>query len=218
VLHRRIQRLVADSPQIASAWLLDAEGGTIAENWSHPPRTQASARGRAYFQAHLAGERGLHVGELAHGLHAQAMRFTLSRPVLAPDGTLVGVAVAGVFSNYFAGVYADAGLGGSTRFTLLRANGDALAVWPPDWQLLPRAVERAPQPDGVHLLPDLDGQARLVAARTLPNHAAHILVSQPVQALLADWRDRTLLSGGAMAPAARRPRRARRAWQPRRAA
>jgi PAS domain S-box-containing protein len=198
-LHRQIQRLVADSPQIASAWLLDPAGDAIAENWSHPPRTQANAMGRAYFQAHLAGERGLHVGELSVGPNTGRMRFTLSRPVLVPDGRVAGVAVAGVFSDYFAGVYAEAGLGDSTRFTLLRGNGDPLVVWPPAAPDPPQVLERPPTRDGVHLMPDLTGQMRLVAARTLPNHAAHILVSQPLRALLADWRERTLLSGSAMA-------------------
>jgi PAS domain S-box-containing protein len=198
-LHRQIARLVSDSPQIASAWLLDAEGATLAENWSHPPRTQASARARGYFQVHLAGMQGLHVGELSHGPHAGSMRFTLSRPVLSADGQFAGVAVAGVFSDYFARVYAEVGLGDSTRFTLLRANGDPLAVWPQAEQAPPRVLERPPPRDGVHLVPDLSGEMRMVAAWTLPNHAASILVSQPLRALLADWRERTLLSGGAIA-------------------
>jgi PAS domain S-box-containing protein len=198
-LHRQIVRLVADSPQIASAWLLDAEGATVAENWSHPPRTRAAALQRGYFQAHLAGERGLHVGELAAGPHAGRMRFTLSRPVLTGDGGFAGVAVAGVFSDYFAGVYAETGLGDGTRFTLLRGNGDALAVWPAAEGATPRVLDHPPARDGIHLMPDLTGETRLVAARTLPNHAGNILVSQPLRALLADWRERTLLSGTAMA-------------------
>ena len=199
-LHAVLRDLIADSPQIGSAWVMDATGTTIAENWAFPPLSRGPFRERPYFQAHLNGERGLHVGPAAIGPTMRRQRFTLSRPLLDPDGGFGGVATVGVFSDYFAGIYGEAGLGRSARFVLLRTDGAPLAVWPP---------EGGPgDPEARHPLPPLDqaggavqetADGLLVATRRLQRFPVLLAVSQPVEEVLAPWRERTLRSGGVMA-------------------
>ncbi|WP_167767138.1 PAS domain S-box protein [Jannaschia formosa] len=174
-LFSQLNRLKGDSPQISSAWVMDADGVTIAESWTHPPATQGSFSHRQYFQAHLAGERGLHIGPLAVGGSSGRPRFTLSRGLFDQTGGFLGVAAAGVFSEYFSELYSRAGPGSGARLSLTRRDGAVLAEWPPD-------------------APDEAGDV-LMAERVLPEYPIRIRVSRPQSKVLAPWRMRSALTG-----------------------
>jgi hypothetical protein len=60
-LHRQLQDAVQDSPQLASAWVLDADGGTVAESGDDTPLPAGSFVPGEYFQAHRDGEAGSHI-------------------------------------------------------------------------------------------------------------------------------------------------------------
>ncbi len=194
-LHQVLARIVSGSAQLASAWVMDADGYTIAENWRHPPLTTGSFATRPYFQAHLNGERALHIGELAIGPNASRLRFTMTRPLLLADGRFAGVAATGVFSEHFAAVYAEAGLGDAAQLALYRADGAPLAIWPAPVTAVPPLRADLPAPGTVGLTPD----GHLVATRRLERFPVVLVVSQPVQAVLAPWRQRARLSGGVLA-------------------
>ncbi len=204
-LHERLKAILDGSRQLPSAWVMDAEGHTIAETWAHPPLTTGSFAHRSYFQAAQAGDDGLHVGLLGMGQNMGRRRFTLSRPLLAPDGSFAGVVATAVYSDYFAEIYADAALGADARLLLFRIDGAPLAIWPPLRGEMPRELPgelpgdpTAPGP----LLPEpgdgrlVEEETRLVALRRLERYPVGLLVSRSRRAVLADWRQRTWRSGG----------------------
>ena len=200
-LHAVLRSLVDDSPQLGSAWLMDAEGVTLVENWSYPPRTVGAFAQRPYFRAHQQGEQGLHVGTIGIGTQMGQARFTLSRPLRDEQGRFAGVAVAGVYSAYFADVYAESGLGPATRFALFRADGAPLAIWPPP---PPEALQMPVALDGP-LPPRGAGEVRetaagtLLAVRGLESYPVALAVTQPLDEILGEWRRRTWRSGAVLA-------------------
>jgi PAS domain S-box-containing protein len=177
-LHSQMNVLKGNSPQISSAWVMGRDGVAVAETWVHPPAATGSFAQREYFQAHLAGEKGLYFGPLATGGTSGRARFTLSRGVFAEDGTLRAVVVAGIFSEYFSSLYAQAQPGAGARMSLTRLDGTPLAVWPAD-----PAAET--------------GGASLVSEAMLDDYPVHIRVSRTVDAVLAPWRWRSALTGAA---------------------
>ncbi len=196
-LHEELRAITDGSPQLGSAWVMDAEGVTVAENWGFPPRLLGSFAHRPYFRAHEAGERGLHVGPLAVGPNMGRLRFTLSRALLAPDGSFAGVAATGVFSDYFAEVYAGAGLGRGARFALVRTDGAPLAIWPPpaDGAVIAPDIP-LPLPGAGEALVRETADGTLLALRRLERFPVALMVSQPRDEVLGEWRDRTWRSGG----------------------
>lgn len=194
-LHQVLARIVDGTAQLSSAWVLDAEGYTTAENWSFPPLTTTSFAIRPYFQAHRNGERGLYIGQLAIGPQTRRLRFTMSRPLLTPEDAFAGVAATGVFSEHFAAVYAEAGLGDAAQLALYRADGAPLAIWPPPEGMAPPL--RADLPPAGSIGQTEDGH--LVATRRLERFPVVLVVSQPMQAVLAEWRQRAWLGGATLA-------------------
>jgi len=52
-----MRRLIRDSPQLASAWILDARGINVLDSWTFPsPPRQMSTR--PYFLKHAQGAKG----------------------------------------------------------------------------------------------------------------------------------------------------------------
>jgi len=180
-LHEQLALLVAGSPQTGSAWVTDQNGFIVAENGTHPPLSQVSLAHRGYFQAHQRGDRGPYIGLVIIGPASAGPRFTISRALLDANGRFAGVAAAGVSSEYFANIYAEARLGQGARFALLRSGGEPLASWPPE-----------PADDNA-------ADAMLRAERRLPAYPALVVVSQPVADALAAWHRRTAISGAAVA-------------------
>lgn len=200
-LHERLKAILDGSRQLPSAWVMDAEGHPIAETRAHPPLATGSFAHRPYFHAARAGDRSLHVGVLGMGQTTGRLRFTLSRPLLASDGSFAGVAAAGVYSDYFAEIYAEAALGADARFLLFRADGAPLAIWPPVRGAVPDELPGDPAASGP-LLPEpgagrlVEEETRLVALRRLERYPVGLVVSRSRNAVLADWRRRTWRSGG----------------------
>lgn len=176
----QMRRLIGSSPQISSAWIMDADGKTLVESWEQPPRSTGTYAHRAYFKAHANGLDSLYIGPLQVGGASGRQRFTLSRKITRSDGSFGGVAVAGVFADYFADVYWRAGLGGTGRFRLSSSDGAPLAEWPADVRPM-----------------SSDGPATLSAEHALERYPVRIVVSRPYEDVLAPWRARAI--GGGLA-------------------
>jgi two-component sensor histidine kinase len=100
-----IRQLMQGSPQVSSVWICSADGVTILESWGFPSRA-ASCANREYFRERLQGVEGPRLQGLEQGSITSKPRFTLTRDVRNPDGTLKAVAVVGIYSDYFAELYA----------------------------------------------------------------------------------------------------------------
>ncbi len=183
-LHNQMRRLAAGSPQIASTWILGPTGGHVAESWAYPASATSNFAFREYFQTHLKGEAGLHIGTFGVGGDQQRPRFTLSRPIVRPDGSFGGVVVVAVLGEYFEKVYRMTDLGPGGYLCLVTESGALLAEWP---QRNVNEREAA--------IP----AAELKVERTLERFPARVVVSMSQDAALGGWRTRMMLTGGVSA-------------------
>jgi hypothetical protein len=128
-IHLELVELVSRSPIIQSAWVLDGAGNAVAENWSHPMRPGNYAH-REYYQGHLDGSRATVVEPLMIGTTTQRPRFTVSRAIRPPDGSLRGVVVVGIFNQYFEDVFSGAVSWASAEGAMRQVDGSLLALVP----------------------------------------------------------------------------------------
>jgi PAS domain S-box-containing protein len=201
----RLRAAVESSPQIGSAWVLDAYGNNLLDSWSWPPRPSNGSQ-RGYFQEHKNGRRDLYIGPPEPGSVTGTNRFTLSRPLLDEQGDLEGVAVVAVYGQYFEQFYREAGLAPGSAIRLMTAGGTVLAAWPADASpeqdegfalLVERLREGAL---GTVFLAE-HGVERVLAYRALSAVPVAVGVLAPLEPALAAWRGRTLRSGLVLAAA-----------------
>lgn len=198
VIHDRLRALVDATPAITSLWILDADGMTVLETAQHPPRRDSGAH-RPYFLEHRARRQGLRVDPVAIGTRSGRPRFTISRPLWSEDGTFRGVVVAGVYSNYFRDLYAEAGLGAGSVVALLTDGGEVLARWPPDESDDRGAVGAIARRSGGRQSGEVttrdDEGSRLVSYRRLSQLPVVVMASAQMDDVLAPWRLRAVETG-----------------------
>jgi two-component sensor histidine kinase len=191
----RFHELVQGNNVIAAAWVVDAQGMNIADSWSYPPR-HVSAADRPYFKAHLAGTSDpLVAGDDRPGSVTGKERFTVSRAVRNPDGSIKAVVAVGVLQSTFDTLYKEAVTWPGARAGLYTTNGDVLARI----RTVPRAspgfisemnARVAAEPNGTALVMQ-DTEPRIVSwSRSAIHPAVFATSSQPVTDALQQWQAR----------------------------
>jgi two-component sensor histidine kinase len=109
-----MRRLLRDSPQLASAWIVDAGGIGVLDTWAFPsPPRQISTR--PYFRKHAQGAKGPVITGRQVGSVNGKERFTLSRDVRDSSGSLRAVMVVAIYTSYFSDLYGHLAERTSTR-------------------------------------------------------------------------------------------------------
>src|SRR5712691_4053600 len=132
-LHVRIAQQIEGLPQVAAAWVIDANGRELVSARVFPVNSDLDHTGRDDFRA-LQDAR-LHTfvwALLARSLHGDMQPyFTVSQRREAPDGSFRGVIVVAVSGAYVASFY-NSLLGGSAQYaaSVLREDGKRLASYP----------------------------------------------------------------------------------------
>lgn len=199
-LHLQLRQLMAGSPQLGAAWLLDAEGVLVADTWQSVPMPVSFAH-RGYFQAHRDGHKELLIEAASPGAMGDRERFTLSRAIRGGDGEFRGVVVVGIDSDHFADLYRDADPAKDMRSSLHLLDGSLLASWPPmserfnpSWRLdLSRRI-RLGEDEGSDVVQRED-RSNVVAWKRLAEIPVFVVAAQPIAAALADWRARATFGG-----------------------
>lgn len=193
LLHSRADAM----PQVAGLYLTTRDGtlrdGDGSANLGHPPPA-ALALLDAY-AAHPAPEPRISVPTRAADGRAVAY---LVRPLLAHDGTLLGLAIAGLDLDYFEGFYRSVRLAEHGSVALRRTDG-TLLLRAPDMPAHPAAGTGTATPAALAAagrhpglttameITDADGQPRLAALRTLIGYPLVVGVSVSKSAVLASW-------------------------------
>ena len=109
-LHQRLARLTASLPQVKSTWIFDARGRALANSLVSPP-PDIDFSDRDYFNAHVSGDVGTHIGNTLtpRPPYQGAAFFGVSRRRQSEDGSFAGVIQASVFPEYFENFYARIG-------------------------------------------------------------------------------------------------------------
>ncbi len=133
-LHEHIARQIADLPQVAAAWVIDANGHEMVSARVYPVNQQLDHADRDDFRALRDGRGRTYIAAVrARSLDRGDYQayFTVSRRRETADGRFDGIIVVAVSGNYFASFY-NSLLGGSAQYTasVLRDDGTSLARYP----------------------------------------------------------------------------------------
>jgi signal transduction histidine kinase len=197
-LHERMAEQIAELPQVAAAWVIDADGHELASARVFPVNRQIDLSDREDFQA----LRGGHMKTFIQAVRARSLEgggyqsyYTVSQRRSSPDGSFRGIIVVAVSGPYFASFY-NSLLGSSAQYTasVLREDGTTLARYP-------ETEAPPPKQENEWLANALAGKAisgvvatgsglwqgRLVAYKRLANYPVYVTVGRTRAAITRDW-------------------------------
>ncbi|MGE5537051.1 MAG: sensor histidine kinase [Gemmatimonas sp.] len=200
-IFERLRDLAAKTPVVSSAWVVDAGGTSRLDTWTFPARP-IDATGRSYYQKHVAGAANpVIAADTTPGTITGLPRFTLSKALRNPDGSIHAIIVVGIWSEVFDTLYNEVATWPEARAGLY-ASGEILArlrTQPQASDEFIGEVYRRVQSSDSGWAQVPDGEAmRLVSwqrAKTFP--AVYGTSSQGVKAALAEWRIRSIAVGAA---------------------
>ncbi len=197
-LHERMAQQIADLPQVAAAWIIDADGHELASARVFPVNRQLDLSDREDFQALRGGRMRTFIQAVrARSLEGGTYQpyFTVSKRRRSPDGSFRGIVVVAVSGPYFASFY-NSLLGSSAQYTasVLREDGTTLARYP-------ETAAPPPQREDEPLAKAIAGKAmsgviaggtgfwqgRLVAYKRLANYPVYVTIGRTRASITNDW-------------------------------
>ncbi|MBW6390182.1 cache domain-containing protein [Billgrantia antri] len=122
----RSLKAMADAlPQVSALLIFSAEGELRSFTQQFPPPS-GNYSFRDYFQAHQAGKRRHHLGELVEAATSGKPIFTYSQRLTDDDGNFAGVILASLEIDYFRSFYRSLDLGPGAAVGLWRRDGNLL--------------------------------------------------------------------------------------------
>ena len=201
-LHERIAQQIEGLPQVAAAWVIDANASELVSARVFPVDRDLDHSGRDDFRAlQDAGIRSfiwaLRARNLGNGDYQPY--FTVSQRRQAPDGRFRGVIVVAVSGAYVASFY-NSLLGGSPQYaaSVLRDDGTTLARYPeraeppaPRQQEEKLATAIAEKSTGGVIASGTPfrGDGGLVAYKRLANYPVYVTIGRTGASIVGEWLD-----------------------------
>jgi diguanylate cyclase (GGDEF)-like protein len=198
-LQKLLQEQVAELPQLAGLFVLDAEGNILVSSQERSFASNFS--GRVYFQHHRQHrERTPFIGPLVQNPNG-AWRLSVSRRIDRPDGSFGGVMVAGIDITYFRNFYDSFNIGENGLIILGLNNGTMLMRRPflersigfnlTDVPIFRDYVSK--NQNGTHTAPStVDGHDRINAYRHFSQFPLFVSVALSKDEVLESWINDTL--------------------------
>lgn len=194
-LHRELQSRIIGVPQISGMAVVDDTGQIVAGAVRSQP-TRENLGQYDFFRRHrdFAGNT-LYVSPPRPSLLDGLPIIPVSRRLSAPDGSFLGVVVAGIPTEYFHRLFERAQPPEDGAFALFRTDGVLLARTPPTETTVighsfPERPELQPgSPDiGTARGPSpVDGALRLIAFKRLSAYPLSVNVSRREDQVLSEW-------------------------------
>src|SRR6266436_10218348 len=198
-LHERIAQQIEGLPQVAAAWVIDANGRELVSARVFPVNRDLDQTGRDDFRA-LQDAR-LHTfiwALLARSLGGDMQPyFTVSQRREAPDGSFRGVTVVAVSGAYVASFY-NSLLGGSAQYaaSVLREDGKSLAHYPESTEpppsrqqddVLAAAIAAKATAGVISGGRPFSREGRLVAYERLANYPVYVTIERTRASIVGEW-------------------------------
>ncbi len=205
---RQLAALQKGLPEKGHLWII-AANGTPVLGTGRPLAHPVNVADRAYFRANRAGQ-DLVVGPLIISRMHHVPVFTVSRRITDAKGRFLGIALAGIRSDYFADFFKALNLGSRARIDIIDTKGRIIMIEPPlpiredhkvaAVQLLKAA---AAKPSGIlRVVSPYDGIERVFGYRTIPQYGVMVTCGVAVPDALATWHGATGVVLPAMAAVA----------------
>ena len=196
-LHNRIAAQIKDVPEVAAAWVIDADGHELVSARVYPVDRTLVNSSRADFQALKNPKIRAYIWAVrARSLDNGVYRpyFTVSRRLIGPDGSFRGIIVVAVSGNYVASFYDS--LLGDTAYTasVLREDGTVLAHYPMTGVktataggMLAKAMAAKRKSGIVATGMPLDAEGSIVAYRRLADYPIYVAIGRTRASILREW-------------------------------
>ena len=196
-LHNRIAAQIKDVPEVAAAWVIDADGHELVSARVYPVDRTLVNSSRADFQALKNPKIRAYIWAVrARSLDNGVYRpyFTVSRRLTGPDGSFRGIIVVAVSGNYVASFYDS--LLGDTAYTasVLREDGTVLAHYPMTGVktataggMLAKAMAAKRKSGIVATGMPLDAEGSIVAYRRLADYPIYVAIGRTRASILREW-------------------------------
>jgi signal transduction histidine kinase len=200
MLHNQIADQIKDLPQVAAAWVIDANGHELVSARVYPVNFDIEHSDREDFRALRDGRIQTFIWALrARSLDGGQFEpyFTVSRGRQTPDGGFGGIVVVAVSGNYFASFY-NSLLGGSAQYTasVLRDDGTILARYPATTAApsqrraddpLTQAIAAKETGGTVASGAPFGSEGSIVAYRRLAHYPVYVAIGRTRAAILHEW-------------------------------
>ena len=200
VLHQRIAQQIADLPQVAAAWVIDASGHELVSARVYPVNRELDQSAREDFRALKKAQTSSFIWALrARSLDGGDYQpyFTVSRRRQGPDGSFQGIIVVAVSGEYFASFY-NSLLGTSTQYaaSVLREDGAVLARYPATAapaapgqgdELLAKAIAAKATGGIISSGSAIIGNGSLVAYKRLADYPVYVTIGQTQASIAREW-------------------------------
>ncbi|CAO3404435.1 diguanylate cyclase [Azospirillum palustre] len=196
---RRLRDALANVDGGETLWLFDTKGNGVAGT-GRQMDGPLNIADRPHFQAVLAGA-DLVVSPALRSRLDNRIVFTISRPIRDWTGDIIGVASAGMKTEWLVNFYAMMSFGLDTTVTVFRTDGEIVARQPDlaanlgknnrNGQLFREQLPQAPV--GTYWSQSvLDGKERLAAYRLIPDLNLVVYAGIEGESAFAAWRVRSL--------------------------
>lgn len=192
-------RLHADTlPDAGSLWLLDTNGDLVLDSTEFPSQ-RINFSEREYFIPHRDHGVESYVGPVVKGKITGKYSFTVSRRVTGLDGRFLGIVLAAVDTDDFAGFPAQADIGREGSVAVFRDDGTLLLRQPMaeghiGWRFedaaLLESVREVPL-EGVFTADErVAGVKQMAALRKVQGLPLVVMAGVPMREVLREWRGR----------------------------
>jgi signal transduction histidine kinase len=201
-LHDRIAQQIKNLPQVAAAWVIDAQGRQVISARVYPVNRELDHSGREDFRAlQDSGNLSFVWALRARSLDGGELQpyFTVSRRRVASDNRFHGIVVVAVSGDYFGSFY-NSLLGVSQRYfaTVLREDGTSLARYPQtaevpaprqNEELLAKAIADKATGGIIAGGSPLGAEGSVIAYKRLADYPVYVAIGRTRASILGEWLD-----------------------------
>jgi len=201
-VYEMIQGAASSVPQIDVVSIIALNGDIVNFTRSFPP-AKINLADRDYFQAHMKdADLPVFVSVPVQSRGSGRWTFYLARKIRTNSGQIIGVAIAGVESNFFQDFYQATSIGPNSAVSLFRSDGMLLARYPARDHLLGTSFANATSFQSILTNADAgsvvtsqprhadqtDRRLRIVSPRVVKEYPLVVNVTATEDLVLAEWR------------------------------
>jgi signal transduction histidine kinase/ActR/RegA family two-component response regulator len=201
-IHMLLNNEIGSDIDPSDAFLFDIDGNIVNTSQAGPlPRTSIAER--EYLKSFRSNATSaMTLVESARSIVTGKQTTVLARKLTNANGAYIGVLSRRIEKDRFEKFFQAVRLGEGSAITMVHRNGDLIARFPRDEELIKKSIGDDPAfkqaattagPATVRLAAEADGEDRLVSARQLRNYPIWIMASMTTNVALADWREQTRL-------------------------
>ncbi|MCK1390884.1 EAL domain-containing protein [Bradyrhizobium sp. 1] len=197
-IHLMLRAKIEALPYMGGVNIIDADGNVINSSTAWPA-PKVNVADRAYFRTFRYDPNAPEILiEPVHSRISGAWTILIVRKIVGPGGEFMGVVGRGIEPANFEKFFESVVLGEGATISMLHRDGTLLARYPHSSELMGRNFRNGPFEQqrvfgldhfAGRFMSPIDGEDRLISARSLPHFPILMMATTTRAAALTDWRE-----------------------------